>query len=68
MEVLFLQVFWVLLTQSKYPDLVVGSIVFFDCCKRCFSNIKTWQVMKPIFLKSIITCPECGFQKEENDA
>jgi hypothetical protein len=21
--------------------------------------------MKPIFLKSIITCPECGFLKEE---
>jgi len=24
-----------------------------------------FQELKPIILKSVITCPECGFQKEE---
>lgn len=24
-----------------------------------------FQKLKPIILKSVITCPECGFQKEE---
>ncbi|WP_167617264.1 GDCCVxC domain-containing (seleno)protein [Maribellus sediminis] len=28
-------------------------------------NSFDFQELKPILLKSVITCPECGFQKEE---